>query len=102
EDLVVDSIYQLVAEAEQVTDPVERLKRLVQAPFAVSATESGLRIQHWRARERLRLSQRFPREVQASYEPYRSGVCAALQSAKAAGLIESEDPALDAMLIQQE
>jgi AcrR family transcriptional regulator len=105
EESVTDNIQNLVDFARQAADPVEALKRLVQIPFGdaeADPAEQQLRLSHWRARERQRLTQRFPREVQASYEHYRAGVAATLHRLKALGLIESEDPALDAILIQQE
>jgi TetR/AcrR family transcriptional regulator len=102
EDTVVDTVHELVAHAEEAVDPVERLQRLVKLPFRETSTQQGLRLNNWRARERQRLTQRFPREVQASYEPYRAAVAATLHLLKGAGLIDSEDPTLDAVLIQQE
>ena len=103
EESSANSIQQLVRFAEEADDPVERLRRLVQIPFGdVEVGGSALRLSYWRARERQRLTQRFPREVQASWEHYRVGVAGALHRLKALGLIDSEDPALDAILIQQE
>ena len=99
----MDSIQHLVDYAREAEDPVEALKRLVQIPFADADVDDGvLRLSHWRARERQRLTHRFPREVQASYEHYRAAVASTLHRLKAVGLIDSDDPALDAILIQQE
>jgi TetR/AcrR family transcriptional regulator len=88
-------------EVARLQDPIEKLRFLVQAPMLRPMNEAQVRLQHWRGRERERLSQRYPREVHAVHEPYRSQIIAVLHLAKSAGLIESENPELDGMLIQE-
>jgi TetR/AcrR family transcriptional regulator len=102
EESVIASVRELVALAEEAEDPVERLKRLLQFSFYETCAEADLRMFNWCSRERQRLAQRFPREIQASLEPFRTAVATTLHRLKAAGLIESQDPALDAVLIQQQ
>lgn len=90
----------LLAKAAAFEDPVERLRALVIGPIVGPYDEANIRNLQWRARERQRLSERFPQAVEAVHEPYRSALITAIEVARAKGLASSDDPALDGNLIQ--
>jgi len=95
-----------IAEAAlQAGDPQARLRQLIeQAILGIDddSEEAALRRRRlqWSARERQRLSQRFPVEVDAVHEGYRIAVLEALEAAVAAGAAKVDDPVLTANVIQ--
>jgi AcrR family transcriptional regulator len=101
EHTVADRVEEIVEELGEIADPVERLEELVVNPFRFPPREENRRLTEWRARERQRLMGRFPDAVDSSAEPYLVAIAAALEAARAAGRIETDDVALDALLIQQ-
>ena len=74
--------------------PVERLHHLVTTPFLLTYDERALRINRWRARERQRLIEAFPHEVEAVFEPYRAAVVDAIVAVRDAGEGTCDDPEL--------
>lgn len=92
----------LLSEADAIGDPLERLHRLVTAPIVSDFDESGRRMLQWAARERQRLTARFPQAVFAVHLPYRAAVQQAIEAIVEAGRGSSADAALDAAIIQHE
>jgi AcrR family transcriptional regulator len=96
-----DGAITMGAVAAGLADPVERLKYLVTYPIEQDyIAAGGLQRLQWRARERQRLSQRFPEAVNEVHEPYRANIAAAIVYAAEAGVLESTNPVLDATCIQ--
>ena len=79
--------------------PVERLKHIVTQPILITYNEHEQRITRWRGRERQRLLETFPDEVEAVYEPYRVLIADAIVAVCEAGYAGTDDPDLDASLI---
>ena len=102
EHTVVDSVERIVKEVGDTEDPVGRLELLVLAPFRLPVHPERRRTVAWRARERQRLLARFPREVESGSDAYLAAITDALTSARDAGLIDTDDVELDALLIQQQ
>jgi AcrR family transcriptional regulator len=72
--------------------PVERLHRLVTAPFLFTFDDRAQRINRWRARERQRLVEVFPHEVEAVLEPYRAELVDAIVAVCDTGDGSCDDP----------
>ena len=72
--------------------PVERLHHLVTAPFLFTYDDRAQRINRWRARERQRLVEAFPHEVEAVLEPFRRAVVDAIIAVCGAEEASCDDP----------
>jgi TetR/AcrR family transcriptional regulator len=91
----------MAAAAAKLEGPIERLRYLVKFPIEQDYAAAGaLRRLQWRARERQRISQRFPEAVDEVHEPYRGNLANAIAAAAEAGLLQSANPVLDATCIQ--
>jgi TetR/AcrR family transcriptional regulator len=88
------------AEASQEPDPRERLRTLIFRAIVGPRSPDGVRRIQWSARERQRLSQRYPLEVEAVHEPYREAILGVIEDARSAGLANVDDPKLTANVIQ--
>jgi AcrR family transcriptional regulator len=72
--------------------PVERLHRLLTAPLLLTYDERAQRINRWRSRERQRLMEVFPHEVEAVLDPFRVAVVDAIVAVRDAGETDCDDP----------
>jgi TetR/AcrR family transcriptional regulator len=79
--------------------PVERLHHLVTAPFLFTYDDRAQRINRWRARERQRLVEAFPHEVEAVLEPYRAAVVDAIVAVCDAGVGLCDDPEMAGTIV---
>lgn len=88
--------------AEALSDPVERLHMLTTMPIRSEYEEEDRRVLAWSARERQRLSGRFPAAVVEVHQAYRNTLRDAIESIVEGGLGYSVDPDLDATILQHE
>ena len=79
--------------------PVERLHHLVTVPFLLNYDERAQRINRWRARERQRLVEAFPHEVEAVLEPFRCAVVDAIVAVCDAEEATCDDPEMAGTII---
>jgi TetR/AcrR family transcriptional regulator len=79
--------------------PVERLHRVVTAPLLLTYDDNAQRINRWRARERQRLLDVFPDEVEAVFEPYRRAIVDSILAVCDTGEAACDDPELTGTLV---
>ena len=79
--------------------PVERLRHLLTTPLLLNYDERARRINRWRSRERQRLLDVFPHEVEAVVEPYRVAVVDAIVTLCETGEGTCDDPEIAATLV---
>jgi len=72
--------------------PVERLHHLVTVPLLLNYDDRAKRINRWRSRERQRLEEVFPHEVEAVLDPFRVAVVDAIVAVCEAGEATCDDP----------
>lgn len=87
------------AELASLTDPVARLRRVVQRPILLTA-ETGGRASLIYFREAWRLTELYPSELQVLTEPATLVVQRELDAAVAAGVVVSDDTYRDALNIR--
>jgi AcrR family transcriptional regulator len=80
-------------------DPLDRLRYLVTTPIVTDFSERTARVMRWRGRERQRLLEFFPEEVEAVYEPYRAAIAQAITGVCESGHGACDSPDVDATLI---
>jgi TetR/AcrR family transcriptional regulator len=80
-------------------DPIERLRDIVVTPIVMDFDDKGRRLTRWRGRERQRLLEFFPDDMEAVYEPYRAAIAQAIVEAYGAGGARAVEPDLDAKLV---
>jgi AcrR family transcriptional regulator len=79
--------------------PVDRLHRVVTAPLLLTYDDNAQRINRWRARERQRLLDVFPDEVEAVFEPYRRAIVDSILAVRDTGEASCDDPELTGTLV---
>jgi len=79
--------------------PVERLHHLVTVPLLLNYDERAKRINRWRARERQRLVEVFPHEVEAVVDPFRAEVVDAIVAVCDAGEARCDDPEIAGAIV---
>ena len=79
--------------------PVERLHHLVTVPLLLNYDERAKRINRWRSRERQRLVEVFPHEVEAVVDPFRGAVVDAIVAVCEAGAATCDDPAIAGAIV---
>lgn len=85
--------------ADREATPLERLAVIVRAPLLLATSPDNLPGLRFHARERVRLSEEFPAEVEACLSPYRDLLIAYMEAAVAAGAISPVDVVRDAEII---
>jgi TetR/AcrR family transcriptional regulator len=85
--------------ADRHDSPLDRLAAVIRAPFEVATSEADLPGLRFHARERVRLSEEFPAEVEACLSPYRDLVIEYMEAAVEAGEIAPVDIVRDAEII---
>ena len=71
EENVADGVRDMEMIAARQTDPVERLRELIQLPIRMSSEPDAFRRLRFHARERQRLAVLYPNDVEAVFAPYR-------------------------------
>jgi AcrR family transcriptional regulator len=79
--------------------PVERLHHLLTTPLLLNYDERARRVNRWRSRERQRLVEVFPHEVEAVLDPFRIAVVDAIVAVRDAGAADCDDPEIAATIM---
>jgi AcrR family transcriptional regulator len=98
EEALADGAEEVAARSAGCTDPVERLHAIVIESFKLAREASPLRLR-FHTRERMRLSENFPREVEEALSPYRELLVAVISEAESAGRLHPRDLQRDADII---
>jgi AcrR family transcriptional regulator len=85
--------------ADREGTALERLAAVIRAPLLMATSAESLPGLRFHARERVRLSEQFPSEVEACLSPYRNLVIEYLKAAVEAGEIFPVDVVRDAEII---
>jgi AcrR family transcriptional regulator len=99
EENILQSMDEIEQRANKHEDPLDRLAAVVRAPFLMVIAERDLRSLRFQARERVRLSEEFPAEVEACLSPYRDLLIEYIGEAVDAGVVFPLDVGRDADII---
>ncbi|MDA8045424.1 MAG: TetR/AcrR family transcriptional regulator [Actinomycetota bacterium] len=102
EDMVDSSAAQYKQQATAIEDPLERIRFHISVVME-SLAEAGdtphgprfITAEHWR------LSSLYPEEMERATRPFKDLLQDEIEAARAEGLIEADDPAYDAWLVNQ-
>ena len=98
EEALADGADQVAARSAAFVDPVDRLHAIVIESFRLAHEASPLRLR-FHTRERMRLSEHFPREVEEALSPYRQLLIDVISEAASAGRLHPRDVQRDADII---
>ena len=101
EENVAQGVREMEAVAAGTTDPVEQLRDLIQAPIRMSTSPEAFRRLRFHARERQRLSERYPVDVEAVFAPYRELIERHIREVDRAGRYIANDAAHDADVVMR-
>ena len=102
EDMVAEACVAFEAQAERISDPIDRLHSHIVSVVDLLATfPDGGASARFIATEHWRLSRLFPHEVAFATKPYVDLLQSEITAATAAGVLRSVDPERDAWLTSQ-
>jgi TetR/AcrR family transcriptional regulator len=101
EENVAQGVRDMEAIAAVEPDPVDQLRELIQLPIRMSTEPEGSRRLRFHARERQRLSERYPSDVEAVFAPYRELVERHIRAVDRAGAHVAADAEHDADVVMR-
>jgi|HubBroStandDraft_1064217.scaffolds.fasta_scaffold04277_4 AcrR family transcriptional regulator len=99
EENILQGMDEIAKRANKYEDPLDRLAAVVRAPFHMVTAETDMSSLRFQARERVRLSEEFPAEVEACLSPYRDLLIEYIGGAVDAGVVVPVDVSRDADII---
>jgi TetR/AcrR family transcriptional regulator len=101
EENVAQGVREMEAAAARQPDPVDQLRELIQLPIRMSTAPESFRRLRFHARERQRLSEMYPAEVEVVFAPYRDLIERHIRAVAAAGRHLAADPHRDADVVMR-
>ncbi len=101
EENVAQGVRDMEAIASVESDPVDQLQELIQLPIRMSTEPEGSHRLRFHARERQRLSERYPSEVEAVFAPYRELIERHIRAVDRAGRYVAADAGHDADIVMR-
>jgi AcrR family transcriptional regulator len=101
EENVAQGVRDMEVIAAREPDPVDQLRELIQLPIRMTAAPESFRRLRFHARERQRLSERYPTEVEAVFAPYRQLIERHIRAVDRAGRYVAADAAHDADVVMR-
>ena len=101
EENVADGVRGMEAIAAREPDPVEQLRELIQLPIRMSTEPEGAHRLRFHSRERQRLSERYPTDVEAVFAPYRELIERHIRAVDRAGTLVAADAEHDADVVMR-
>jgi AcrR family transcriptional regulator len=101
EENVADGVRDMEMIAARQSDPLERLRELIQLPIRMSTEPDAFRRLRFHARERQRLAVLYPSDVEAVFAPYRRLMERQIAEVERQTGLAAADPAHDADVVMR-